>query len=230
MRGRRAGSVSRTSVVVLTSELERRAMPHEATPQKHAITDVSPPELGVDAASRGDVLTAISDGMVALLKEFYGRGPTQAKSYFQDDLVVCVLRGGFSRVEQTLLHGGRGAAVIQQRMEFQELMRGRFTKVVEGATGRPVIGFMSGNQQHPDLMCEVFILGPSDLVDDDPHLLRTLRINLTASAELADRPSDRASDCACGRAPGRCTGGDRAPSWGAQARSADDRRGTAPDG
>lgn len=41
------------------------------------------------------------------------------KSYFRDDLVVCVLRGGFSRVEQTLLDGGRGTAAIQQRMEFQ---------------------------------------------------------------------------------------------------------------
>jgi uncharacterized protein YbcI len=113
------------------------------------------------------VLSAISDGMVALLKEYYGHGPTRTKSYYQDDLVVCVLRGGFSRVEQTLLDGGRGAAVIQQRMEFQELMRARFEEVIEGATGRPVIGFMSGNQQHPDMMCEVFVLGPSDLVSDD---------------------------------------------------------------
>lgn len=118
------------------------------------------------AERHGDTLTAISEGMVALLKEFYGRGPTRAKSYYQDDLVVCVLRGGFSRVEQTLLDGGRGAAVITQRMAFQELMRDRFTQVVEDATGRTVIGFMSGNQQHPDLMCEVFVLGPSDLVPD----------------------------------------------------------------
>jgi uncharacterized protein YbcI len=58
--------------------------------------------------------------MVALLKEFYGHGPTRPKSYYADDLVVRVLRGGFSLVEQTLLEGGRGAAVIQQRMEFQE--------------------------------------------------------------------------------------------------------------
>ena len=120
--------------------------------------------VGLEERNHGDVLTAISDGLVALLKEFYGRGPTRAKSYFDDDLVVCVLRGGFSRVEQTLLDGGRGAAVIQQRMEFQEVMRDRFTGVIEQATGRRVIGFMSGNQQHPDLMCEVFILGPSDLV------------------------------------------------------------------
>jgi uncharacterized protein YbcI len=126
---------------------------------------VSLGEVNRTAVSHGDVLTAISDGMVALLKEFYGRGPTRTKSYYADDLVVCVLRGGFSRVEQTLLEGGRGAAVIQQRMEFQELMRERFEAVIERATGRQVIGFMSGNQQHPDMMCEVFILAPTDLVD-----------------------------------------------------------------
>jgi uncharacterized protein YbcI len=117
-------------------------------------------------SNHGDVLTAISDGLVSLLKEFYGRGPTRAKSYYEDDLVVCVLRGGFSRVEQTLLDGGRGQAVIQQRMEFQEVMRARFADVIEEATGKRVIGFMSGNQQEPDLMCEVFILAPTDLVDD----------------------------------------------------------------
>lgn len=120
-----------------------------------------------DVRAHGEVLTAISDGLVALLKEFYGRGPTRAKSYYEDDLVVCVLRGGFSRVERTLLDGGRGEAVIHQRMEFQEVMRERFAHVIEEATGRVVIGFMSGNQQEPDLMCEVFILGPTDLVDDD---------------------------------------------------------------
>ena len=114
----------------------------------------------------GEILTAISDGLVALLKEFYGRGPTRAKSYYDDDLVVCVLRGGFTRVEQTLLEGGRGAAVIQQRMEFQDLMRDRFAAVIENATGQRVIGYMSGNQQQPDIMCEVFILAPTDLVDE----------------------------------------------------------------
>ena len=67
---------------------------------------------------------------------------------------------------QTLLQGGRGSAVIQQRMEFQELMRDRFVKVIEDATGRRVIGFMSGNQQDPDIMVETFILAPSDLIDE----------------------------------------------------------------
>ena len=127
---------------------------------------MSPRDVTRTPATHGDVLTAISDGMVALLKEFYGRGPTRAKSYYADDLVVCLLRGGFSRVEQTLLEGGRGSSVIQQRMDFQDLMRRRFEAVVEEATGRHVIGFMSGNQQDPDIMCEVFILAPTDLVED----------------------------------------------------------------
>jgi uncharacterized protein YbcI len=124
-----------------------------------------PSQVSVEAKRRhGEELTAISDGLVALLKEFYGRGPTQAKSYYQDDLVVCILRGGYTQVEQTLREGGRGSAVIEQRMQFQELMRERFESVIEKATGRRVIGFMSGNQQDPDMMCEVFVLDPSDLV------------------------------------------------------------------
>ena len=113
--------------------------------------------------THGDVVTAISNGMVVLLKEFYGRGPSRTKTYYEDDLVVCLLRGGYSRVEQTLLEGGRGPSVIQQRMDFQDLMRERFEGVIEDATGRTVIGFMSGNQQDPDVMCEVFILAPTDL-------------------------------------------------------------------
>ena len=113
----------------------------------------------------GVTRTAISEGMVALLKDFYGVGPTQAKTYIHDDLVVCLLRGGFTRVERTLLEGGRTAAVIEQRMAFQEVMRSRFVEVVETATGRRVVGFMSGNQQEPDMICEVFVLAPTDLVD-----------------------------------------------------------------
>ena len=133
------------------------------------------PDPTTQPATHGDVLTAISDGLVALLKEFYGRGPTQAKTYYHDDLVVCVLRGGFTRVEQTLLEGGRGAAVIEQRMAFQDVMRDRFEAVVEHATGRPVVGFMSGNQQAPDMICEVFVLSPSDLVAEHEDPARTSR-------------------------------------------------------
>ncbi len=119
-------------------------------------------------AARGEVLTAVSDGIVALFKEFYGKGPTRAKTYYEDDLVVCLLRGGFTRVEETLRDAGRGHEVILQRMAFQDVMRDRFEDVIQQATGRRVVGFMSGNQQDPDMLCEIFVLAPSDLVDDVP--------------------------------------------------------------
>ncbi|MEA2374614.1 MAG: hypothetical protein QOD53_1077 [Thermoleophilaceae bacterium] len=119
-----------------------------------------------DAATvaHGDVRTEISNGLVALLKDYYGRGPERTKTYVSDDLVVCLLRGGFTRVEQTLLEGGHGDDVIRQRMVFQEVMRDRFEKVVEDATGRKVVGFMSGNQQDPDMICEIFVLAPNDVM------------------------------------------------------------------
>jgi hypothetical protein len=49
-------------------------------------------------------------------------------------------------------------------MEFQEVMCERLDAVIEDATGRRVIGFMSGDQQRPDMMWEVLILAPTNLV------------------------------------------------------------------
>ena len=123
------------------------------------------PRAGEGAAGEGaaDVRTAISDGIVALLKEYYGRGPDRTKTYVNGDLVVCLLRGGFTRVEQTLIDGGHGDDVIRQRMVFQDVMRSRFEHVVEEATGRKVIGFMSGNQQDPDMLCEIFVLSQNEV-------------------------------------------------------------------
>ena len=69
---------------------------------------MSPRDVKRTPAAHGDVLTAISKGMVVLLKEFYGRGPTRAKTYYQDDLVVCLLRGA-TRVSSR--HCWRAAAV-----------------------------------------------------------------------------------------------------------------------
>ena len=108
----------------------------------------------------GDVRTSISDGIVGLFKEFYGVGPSRTKTYLEDDLVVVLLRGGFTPVEQTLREHGRGEAVYEQRTAFQQVMRGRFIEVIEEATGRTVIGFLSGNQQDPDMTAEVFVLEP----------------------------------------------------------------------
>lgn len=137
-----------------------------ATPRRRRLWEIvssrSPLEPGQTEAGdpQGGARSAISDGLVALLKEFFGRGPESAKTYVTGDLVVCLLRGGLTRIEHTLIDGGHAGEVIRQRIAFQEVMRERFEAVVTQATGRPVIGFMSGNQEDPDLMCEVFVLAP----------------------------------------------------------------------
>lgn len=115
----------------------------------------------------GEVLTAISDGLVALLKDYYGKGPTETKTYYEDDLVVCLFRGIGMPVEHTLEAGGFGDVVLHQRMVFQELMHDRFKEVVERATRRRVIGVMSGHQPHPEMCCEVFVLAPRSGVSQD---------------------------------------------------------------
>ena len=102
----------------------------------------------------------ISTRVVQLHKEFYGKGPTKAKTYVQDEVVVVLMRGGFTKVEETLLDEGRSDAVIAQRMQFQEVMVGRFKEVIEGELGREVVGCMSGSQQDPDLIAEIFVLAP----------------------------------------------------------------------
>jgi uncharacterized protein YbcI len=116
---------------------------------------------------RGDMRGNISRRIVQLHKEYYGRGPTKAKTYVHDDLVVVLMRGGFTRVEETLLEGGRGNAVIQQRMEFQEVMMARFKEVIAEETGRKVVAMMSGSHQQPDLLGEVFVLEDTDLLAPD---------------------------------------------------------------
>jgi uncharacterized protein YbcI len=102
----------------------------------------------------------ISRAVVSLLKEFYGRGPVKAKTYYVEDIVLVVLGGGFSPAEATLLAAGQGKAVTDQRTVFQEAMRTRFSEVIEEITGRKVISFMSANDQQADITSQLFILEP----------------------------------------------------------------------
>jgi uncharacterized protein YbcI len=118
------------------------------------------------ADHRGELLATISSRVVQLHKHFYGKGPEKARTYYQDDLVVVLMRGGFSRVEETLLQAGRADAVTQQRMQFQRAMEHSFKELIGDLTGREVVAFMSGTHQHPDLVAEVFVLAPNPIVGD----------------------------------------------------------------
>ena len=122
------------------------------------MADPISPAAAAGRESRGDALQNISTRIVHLLKEYYGRGPERARTTWDGDLVVVLMRGGYNRVEQTLFDAGRAEAVLHQRMAFQEAMREKFNEVIEEHTGRKVVAFMSGSHQEPDLIAEIFIL------------------------------------------------------------------------
>jgi uncharacterized protein YbcI len=115
---------------------------------------------------RGEVLAQISTGLVQLHSRFYGKGPTKAKTHMFDDTVVCVLRGGFTTVERTLLDTGELEPVYQMRRSFQLTMENDFRRIIEDATGRRVIAYMSSINFDPDLAVELFVL--DSLVEPDP--------------------------------------------------------------
>jgi uncharacterized protein YbcI len=113
-------------------------------------------------SARGEVLASISTGLVRLHSRYYGKGPTKAKTYLVSDTVVCMLRGGFTTVERTLIDEGNVDAVYQIRRSFQQAMEEHFTTVVEAAMGRKVIAYMSQIHQDPDIAVEIFVLEPSE--------------------------------------------------------------------
>jgi uncharacterized protein YbcI len=110
----------------------------------------------------GDVLAAISREMVRLKANHYGKGPTEAKAYVCDDWLFCVLKGGMTAVEQTLLKHGDNDLVRQVRLRFQQNMDESFTEVVRRLTGRQVLTYQSQVVFDPDFTIEIFLLGPPD--------------------------------------------------------------------
>jgi uncharacterized protein YbcI len=113
-----------------------------------------------DTTTRGTQASSISDGLVSLHKRFYGRGPTQAKTYLVGDTVISLLRGGFTPIERTLIDKGSADAVHEMRRNFQAAMREEFSAVVEKETGRKVVAYMSQIHSDPDIAVEVFVLEP----------------------------------------------------------------------
>jgi uncharacterized protein YbcI len=123
------------------------------------------------------MLAQISTRLVQLHSRYYGKGPTKAKTHMVNDTVVSILRGGFTTVERTLLDTGEVESVYQMRRSFQQAMETEFRTIVEEATGRKVIAYMSSIHVDPDLAVELFVLEPvedpapgesSDAVDGKP--------------------------------------------------------------
>src|SRR3954454_25356417 len=111
-----------------------------------------------DRSSLGEMRATISREIVRLQAEYYGKGPTRAKTYIVEDLVVVVLEESFTRAEKTLAERGERGAIQEIRRRFQQHMAESFTNVVEQATGRKVRVFLSETDIARDVSVEMFLL------------------------------------------------------------------------
>ena len=133
---------------------EEQAFPAEAASQ------LTEPDWTADVQTEHQpgLLAEISNAMVGLKKGFYGKGPTKAKSYINDNYVFCVMQGGLTRNEETLLAAGQHDLVRQYRLKFQEAMAAPTTEAIERLTGRKVIGYHSQIVFEPEHAFEIFVL------------------------------------------------------------------------
>ena len=138
------------------------------------------------AEERGQGLLArLSNEMVRAQKQFFGKGPTEAKSYMLDDLLLIVMRGGLTTAEKTMLEFGRPDQVREFRQLFENEMTERLTSMVEELTGRKVVNYQSQVMFDPDIVVEMFVFDSPVQRDD-----RTA----TAEGQLREDGTGEATD------------------------------------
>jgi uncharacterized protein YbcI len=110
---------------------------------------------------QGETLAEVSNSIVGLFSEYYGRGPTRARTYVFDRYLMTVLEDCLTTVERTLVGAGREDLVRDVRLTFQEAMAPEFTGAVSRITGREVLTYHSQLTFDPDVCFELFVLGPA---------------------------------------------------------------------
>jgi len=115
----------------------------------------------MDSHQHGKALAEISNEMVRIYKEQFGRGPTKvATNYAGPDIIVSTLEDSLTLAEQNLVAMGEHQRLREGRLFFQHANEKAFVDAIEGVTGRSVRGFVSGTDTHHDISSEVFYLEP----------------------------------------------------------------------
>ena len=110
----------------------------------------------------GEVLAAITREIVRIKSDSFGKGATEAKSYQCDNFLFCVLKGGMTPVERTLLRHDAQDLVRQVRLRYQSLEGEAFKQAVERFSGRKVLAYESQVLFDPDYSVEMFVLDSTD--------------------------------------------------------------------
>ena len=105
------------------------------------------------------VLLQISNEMVRLYKEQFGRGPTRARTNFAGpDIVIATLENSLTPAERSLVEMGEVQRMRDVRLFFQHASEEKFRTAVERITGRKVRAFVSGLDAVQDVATEIFYL------------------------------------------------------------------------
>ena len=115
-----------------------------------------------DGSPQVHLLSAISNEMVRLYKDQFGRGPTKVRTdWGGPDMLVVTLEETLTPAERRLRLMGEHQRLRDLRMLFQYAERAAFCEPVERLTGRKVRAFVSGIDTEADLATELFVLYPS---------------------------------------------------------------------
>jgi uncharacterized protein YbcI len=115
---------------------------------------------GQQDSQGGDLRREISRALVELMKETTGRGPGQARTYINENVIVTLLQDTMTKAERTLLDEDKEEAVRDLRRLFQGVLREQAIGTVERITGRTVLAFLSDHALDPDYAIETFVLEP----------------------------------------------------------------------
>jgi uncharacterized protein YbcI len=123
------------------------------------------PDLRTDAELQqqpgGWLLQDVSNAMVALHKEQFGRGPTRVRSHFAGpDALLCVMDDALLPAETKMVDMGEQQRVRESRMFFQVATANEFVAAVETITGRTVRAFASATDPDKGVVMENFIFEP----------------------------------------------------------------------
>jgi uncharacterized protein YbcI len=123
-----------------------------------------PPNQTIDThtvAAQAAQLAEISDAMMTVYAEQFGREPDRAHSHYIDnDSIACFLRGTLTTAERRLRTRDEHQRLRDMRMLFQYTAEDEFREAIERITGRVVISFISGIDTKSDIASEIFMLEP----------------------------------------------------------------------
>ena len=114
-----------------------------------------------EATQAGVDMQELSNAMVRLYKEQFGRGPTRARSHWAGpDVIVSSLEDSLTPAERRLAELGEHQRLRDVRLFFQYSSEQEFRRTVEEISGRKVWAFVSGMDTQQDVAAEVFYLEP----------------------------------------------------------------------